>query len=171
VQAATLPAISPDGTKMSFTPAKGESSRIARLRDDGSVTDVRAAPEGFYGGPCEWSPDNRWASGTMNSPDGPPKCAVLDTETDTVVIVRKPDGDPAGWTSNLAWIDATRILARSDRQVFVFDVVSGESRLVADVPDATGAFIAFHTDGWLYIKQNEELSNLWLVTLDGPGNE
>jgi len=172
-QAASNLSLSPDATKIMFARPGGESAQIANLGDDGSVTDVRAAPEGFYSDPGMWSPDNRWVSGTMKSPDGPPNCALLDTETDTVVLARKPDGDLGSWTTTLTWIDATRVLARSRvaEQAFVFDVATGESRWVEGSPENPERFIAFHTDGWLYTQRSDESSNLWLITLEEPGDE
>ena len=167
-------AISPDGAKVLLLSGKLNSSRIANLGVDGAVTDARPTPEGFFGNPGKWSPDGRWVSGTMESADGPPNCALLDTESDTVVLARQPDGEAGSMFTTLVWIDFTRILARSfgGSQEFVFDVVSGESRWVDNAPEDLGGFIAYHTDGgWLYTHRSDESSNLWLVTLEVPGDE
>jgi len=164
--------ISPDETRAVLPPTQNsKSGRIVSLGVDGSLTDARLMPEGFGGG--RWSPDSRWLSGTMDSPDGPPDFALLDTETDTVVVVRKPDGERGAWFTTSVWIDATRILARSseDEQEFVVDTVSGESRWAEDAPEDLGEFITFHPDGWLYTRGSVDSSNLWLVTLDMPGGE
>ena len=163
--------ISPDGTRAMIAVPNSKSAWIVKLGVDGSMSDARPTPEGFYGG--IWSPDGRWVSGTMESPDGPPDFALLDTETDTVVVARKPDGKPASFFTTSAWIDATRILARpsENEQEFVFDTVSGESRWAEDAPEDLGDFITFHPDGWLYTRRSVDSSNLWLVTLDAAGGE
>ncbi len=165
--------VSPDGTKVMFPMQDTESARIAKLGGDGSVTEIHPTPAGFFAVSGQWSPDNRWVSGVINSPDGPSGCAALDTEADTVIVVRNPDGLPASRFHTLVWIDATRLLCRSagEEQVFVFDISSGESRWVEDVPADLGNFITLRTDGWLYTHRNEDTSNLWLITLEGPGNQ
>ena len=170
--ASVLHSISPDGTKAALGGMQNsKSTTIANLGVDGSLTDARSTPEGFGGG--RWSPDGRWISGTMDSPDGPPDFALLDTETDTVVVVLQPDGKQAIFFTTAAWIDTTRILARSgeDEQEFVFDTVSGESRWVEDAPEDLGDFIAFLADSWLYTRRSVESSNLWLVTLGASSDE
>jgi Tol biopolymer transport system component len=173
VPQALNPLISPDGTRLAFVGDAGQV-HIAKVAEDGSVLDARAVSESFrYAGSNWWSPDSRRICGSMTPPDGGLFCAVIDTETDTVTQVRKPDGDAAPWWTAMTWIDATRILCQSGSTegAFVFDVVSGESRRVEDSPTNLGWFIAFQTDGWVYMKRDEESSNLWLVTLDGPGSE
>jgi serine/threonine protein kinase/sugar lactone lactonase YvrE len=175
VQTASQPSISPDGTKIAVSLMDEAAGRIADLGEDGAVTNVRASPAGFYVGAQPWSPDSRRMGGLRASPDGPPNAAVLDTDTESVVTIRKPDGEPAGWTTNLVWIDTTRVLVRArgrNEQPFVFDVVSGESRWVEDSPrEDPGGLITLRSDGWLYLRRLEESSNLWLVTLDVPGAE
>ncbi len=158
-------AISPDGARAMIN--KGGSAQIATLGMDGSLTDARPTPLGFRG--TDWSPDGRRVSGTLEDSDGPPNFALLDTETDTVIVVRQPDGSTATVFTTSAWIDATRILARSfdDAQEFVFDAVSGESRWVEGAPEDLGSFITFRADGWLYTRRSVESSNLWLVQLEG----
>jgi Tol biopolymer transport system component/predicted Ser/Thr protein kinase len=172
VQGANGPALSPDGTRIALRADDG-SIWIVALADDGSVLDARVAPDSFsFAASAWWSPDDRRICGMASTDEGP-VCAVLDTETDTIVPVRNPDGEPSPWWSTMIWIDATRILARSriTEPAFVFDVGSGESRWAEDSPAERGAYVAFHADGWLYVQRSEDSSNLWLVTLAGPGDE
>ncbi len=165
--------VSPDGTKILFEDRNVGSAQIATLGDDGTVIQIRPTPTDFSpgGNAGRWSSDNRWVSGNMTSPDGPSSSAVLDTEANTAVAVRKPDGARAGIFNTLTWIDATRLLFRSagEEKVFVFDVATGESRWVEGVPADLGDFITLRTDGWLYTSREDDSSNLWLITLSGAG--
>ncbi len=168
---ALAPCVSPDGMMLAFN-ITGEPIQIARLDEEGSVTDVHASPAGFsISDSSFWSPDNRRFIGVQDNPGGAPIGVVLDTQTNTLLEVRKPNGDHIFYETNVRWIDATRLLAQHGdaEAAFVFDIETGDSRWVENSPTGLGRFIALQPDGWLFTLRNEEVSNLWLVTLDLAG--
>jgi hypothetical protein len=171
-----IASFSPDGRKARLS-TQSDGLRIADLDEQGGLVDDRPVPEGYERGPGMWSPDSRWIidTGRFSGDDSvgvDVEYVALDTETDAVVVVTDPDGEPAPWFGTTIWIDDTRILARSRPQdpVFIFDVSTRESRWVEIEVDRQARFIAY-LDDWIYLSRSDDLTNLWLITFDEPVSE
>jgi serine/threonine protein kinase/WD40 repeat protein len=162
---------SPDGTKARLA-TRDSGLRIADLDDEGGLVEERPVTEALERGPGTWSPDGRWiielarrSSVMMEGADV--YCVALDTETDAVVVVTDPDGAAAPWFATLSWIDESRLLVRARAQdpAFIFDVSTGESRWTELTVDREVRFITY-LDGLLYLLRSDDVTNLWLVSLD-----
>jgi len=131
------PVWSPEGGRVAWF-SDGSGEYMLHIVDQLGKEEPRTLPlegNGFYDNP-RWSPDGEWISYTDNSLS----LYLLDVESgETRKISQEPYYGPAGfknvnhsWSPDSRWLAFTRSTEADFRQVWLYDVESGEEHAVTD---------------------------------------